>query len=183
MKFQSILARRVLAGLFTATLFASFSAPSAWAHIAPCPYCSLTVSQDTATQDNEVALKIGRKRIEYKCVFCALSEAQSDYQGDLSILAPSEKKGEPIMLMRQNGKWSSMTEGAAYVLNSPLQHKICSVQARAFGSQAAAQAYLDAHKDQLPSAKIVTLDELVKASGADAGNGQAPVAQGDHAGK
>ena len=161
---NTTITRRVFAGLFAAALLAPFATPTAFAHVAPCPYCSMTITQDTDTQDNEVALRIGRKRIEYKCVYCALAEAQTEYQGDLTILAPSEKKGQPVAIARKDGKWTA-PDGAAYVLNTPLKHKVCQEQARAFSSQEAAQKYLDANKNSLPSAKIVTLDELVKASG------------------
>lgn len=163
MKITTI-TRRAFAGLFATTLLAPFATPAAFAHIAPCPYCSMTITQDTEAQDNEVALRIGRKRIEYKCVYCALAEAQTEYQGDLTILAPSEKKGEPVAIARKEGKWTA-PDGAAYVLNTPIKHKICQEQARAFSSKEAAQKYLDANKDSLPGAKLVTLDELVKASG------------------
>ena len=51
----------------------------------------MTITPDTTTQDNETVLKAGRKRIEYKCVFCALAEAKTEYKGDVTIIAPSEK--------------------------------------------------------------------------------------------
>ncbi len=159
--------RRLVAGLFAAALFAPILTSSASAHVAPCSYCDRTITQDTATQDNEVALKFGRKRIEYKCVYCALAEAQSDYKGDLSILAPSEKKGEPIVLQRQSNKWSASTPSAVFVLNEPLQHKVCNVQARAFTSKTAAQSYVAAQKTQFPQAQILSLDAFVKSAGDD----------------
>ncbi len=170
MKFYTTITRRVFAGLFATALLSSVATPAAFAHIAPCPYCAMTITQDTDTQDNEVALRIGRKRIEYKCVYCALAEAQTDYQGDLMILAPSEKKGEPVVIARKAGQWSA-PDGTAYVLNAPVKHKVCQEQARAFTSTEAAQKYLDANKEALPGAKIVTLEEMVKTSGAEAGAG------------
>lgn len=167
MKHHTTISRRLFAGLFATALLAPLSIP-AFAHEAPCPYCGLTVTQDTPTQDNEVALKVGRKRIEYKCVFCALSEAQSEYKGDLSIFAPSEKKGEPVMLQRAGDKWSALPATAAFVLNSPLKHKVCQLQARAFSSPEAARAYIEANKDSLPNAKPLSLDEMVRLGAADA---------------
>lgn len=152
----------ILGGLFAATFLAPVSA---FAHEAPCPYCAMPITQDTPDQDNEVALKAGRKRIEYKCVYCALSEAQSDYTGDLSLSAPSEKKGEPIVLKRADGKWSALPATPFFVSSEPLKHKICNVQARAFTTKEAAQAYIDAHKDTLADAKPLTLDEMVKLTG------------------
>src|SRR5687768_16794028 len=67
------------AGAVTAvtTLAVPFAMPG-WAHEADCPVCSLPVVQDTDKQDNEVKLRYGRKRIEYRCVYCAMSDAQSE---------------------------------------------------------------------------------------------------------
>lgn len=131
--------------LLTGALFAATLAPltAVSAHEAPCPYCSMPITQDTDTQDNEVALKYGRKRIEYKCVYCALSEAKTEYPGgDLSILAPSEKKGEPVLLKRTAGQWTASPASVAFVSNAPLKHKVCNDQARAFTTEAAAKAYI-----------------------------------------
>ena len=152
----------ILSGLLATT----FLVPTAaFAHEAPCPYCSMPITQDTATQDNEVSLKAGRKRIEYKCVFCALSEAQSDYTGDITIAAPSEKKGEPVIIKRTDGQWSSLPVAPYFVSKDPLKHKMCEVQARAFTTKAAAQTYIDAHKDALADAKPLTLAEMVEVAG------------------
>lgn len=130
----------------------------AFAHEAPCPYCSLTLTQDTPEQDNETVLKYGRKRIEYKCVYCALAESKTEYaEGDISILAPSEKKGQPVVLKRTAGKWSAPAT-AAFVLNAPLKHKMCAAQARAFTTEAAAKEY--AAKNNFPAP--LTLAELVE---------------------
>lgn len=101
------------------------------AHEAPCPYCGMAVTQDTPTQDNEVALKVGKKRIEYKCVFCALKEAATEFKGDLAIMAPSEKKGEPIKLSRQGGQWSAVPDNVVFVAQKA-SHKICQQTYRAF---------------------------------------------------
>ena len=49
-----------------------------------------------------IANRFGRKRIEYRCVYCALSDAKS-YNGDITILAPSELKGKPVLLTREGG--------------------------------------------------------------------------------
>lgn len=152
--------RRFLSGL-TALFVTSALVVPALAHDAPCPYCEMAITQDTPAQDNEVALKIGRKRVEYKCVYCALSEAKTEYQGDLSILAPSEKKGEPIKLMRTGGKWSASSETLAFVTNAPLKHKECQAQARAFTTPEAAQAYIAAHKDELSDARPLTMTEML----------------------
>ena len=128
----------ILGGLLAATL-APFANFSAFAHEADCPVCAQPITQDTATQDNEVALKFGRKRIEYKCVFCAFSDAKTEYKGDLSILAPSEKKGQPVIIKRTGEKWTTLPAGAAFTMPARLKHKTCQESARAYSSLAAAQ--------------------------------------------
>ena len=60
--------------LILAVMLLSVSFP-VLAHEAKCPFCEMDVVQDTATQDNEVALKYGNKRIEYRCVMCAIADA------------------------------------------------------------------------------------------------------------
>jgi Alkylmercury lyase len=170
MKTQSR-ARRFRAGSLVAALVVSSAGlvvRPAMAHEAPCPYCNMTITQDTAEQDNETVLKIGRKRVEYKCVYCALAEAKTEYKGDVTILAPSEKKGEPVTLKRTGGKWTATPETVYFVSNAPLKHKVCNVQARAFTTQAAAQAYIAKNKEQLPNAKPLTLTEMLAV--VDAGN-------------
>lgn len=157
MKTQS---RHILGGV-AALLAMSASVVPAFAHEAPCPYCGMAITQDTPLQDNEVTLKIGRKRVEYKCVYCALSEAKTEYQGDLTILAPSETKGEPIKLTRANGKWTASSETVAFVTNAPLKHKVCHVQARAFTSPEAAQAYIAKNQESLTDAKPLSLSQML----------------------
>ncbi|HVF85092.1 MAG TPA: hypothetical protein VM821_03860 [Abditibacteriaceae bacterium] len=143
---QNLISRRkTLSGLAALFVVASSgllsSTRPALAHEAPCPYCQITITQDTPTQDNETVLKYGRKRIEYKCVFCALAEAKTEYtKGDLTILAPSEKKGAPVELKRSSGKWSAPAT-AAFVSPQRIKHKVCHAQVRAFTGQAAAQSY------------------------------------------
>ena len=163
-----------LRGLFVVALTATglvanpFTLSPAFAHEAPCPFCNMTITQDTPQEDNETVLKFGRKRVEYKCVYCALSEAATEYEGDLSILAPSEKKGEPVLLKRTGSKWSASSEGVTFVMNQPLKHPVCQVQARAFSSKEAASAYLTANKDKLPQPRVLTLAEMVSATAKDA---------------
>ena len=143
---QNLVSRRkTLCGLAALFVVASSSLLSstrlALAHEAPCPYCQMAITQDTPTQDNETVLKYGRKRIEYKCVFCALAEAKTEYvKGDLTILAPSDKKGAPVILKRAGGKWSAPAT-AAFVSPQRIKHKVCHAQVRAFTTQAAARAY------------------------------------------
>ncbi len=142
-KTFSLPRRALLTGALAMISAISFpSVPSALAHETNCPYCDRPVTQDTPTQDNEVALKYGRKRIEYKCVYCALAEAKTEYaKGDLSITAPSETKGQPVVLKRTGGKWSLSPATAHFVSPAKLKHKVCQEQSRAFKTKAAAQAY------------------------------------------
>ena len=139
----------------------TFPMYSAIADEADCPYCDRAVTKDTATQDNETVLKYGRKRIEYKCVYCAVSEAKTEYsKGDLSIAAPSEKKGARIIIKRVSGKWSAPA-GAVFVADMPLKHKACQITARAFTSKSAALSYIKAKK---LTTSPITLAQLVAAA-------------------
>ncbi len=164
MKMQTRVTRRIIAGILGAALL-PLSSISVLAHEAPCPLCGMTITQDTPTQDNEVALKIGRKRIEYKCVYCALAEARTEYKGDLSISAPSEKKGEPVVLKREGETWTALPEAPYFVSPAKLKHKICQQQARAFTTLEAAQKYLQENKDAVGDAKPLTLAEMLQVAG------------------
>ena len=113
----------------------------ALAHDAPCPYCNMKVSDETAS-----VLKMGRKRIEYKCVYCALAEAKTEYPtGDLTVYSPSEKPGVSVVSKRVGGKWSVLPASATFVAPAKIKHKVCQEQARAFTNKAAAQAYAKAN--------------------------------------
>lgn len=131
------------------------------AHEATCPYCRLDVVQDTAEQDNEVALRYGRKRIEYRCVFCALAQAKSDYTGDVTILAPSEIKGKPVLITRKEGKWSVSPESALFVAQK-VNHQHCQTGYRAFATRAGFDAHVKKHPELLKDAKPLTLPQIVE---------------------
>lgn len=129
----------------------SVPAVPALAHDAPCPYCNMKVSDDTAA-----VLKAGRKRIEYKCVYCALAEAKTEYPtGDLTVNAPSEKAGQPVVLKRTGSAWKAFPASATFVSPAKIKHKICQEQARAFTTQAAAQVYAKAN-----GGDVLTLAQL-----------------------
>ncbi len=135
----------------------------AMAHEADCPYCKQPVTQDTATQDNEVVLKYGRKRIEYKCVYCALAEAKTEYKsGDISIAAPSEKKGEPVIVKRTGGNWSATPSTAVFVAQTPIKHRSCQVTARAFRTKGAAESYIKANNLKSQPISLSQLVSLAK---------------------
>jgi hypothetical protein len=130
------------------------------AHEATCPVCKLDVVQDTAEQDNEVALRYGRKRIEYRCVFCALSDAKN-YKGDVTILAPSEIKGKPVLVSRTGDKWSVAPESAVFV-GEKVNHRHCQTGYRAFSSRTGFDAHTKKHPDLLKESKPLTLPQMVE---------------------
>lgn len=125
------------------------------AHEGNCPYCQLKLVQNTKDQDNEVVLKVGNKRLEYRCMYCVIKD-QKRYKGDLIVYAPSEKKGEPVILKRTDGKWSA-PDGTVFI-NTFKKHADCSLLSRAFSSKAAFDAYVKAH--EISGAKALTLSEL-----------------------
>jgi len=139
-------------------------ATPAFAHEADCPYCKLKLIQNTKEQDNEVVLKSGNKRIEYRCVFCVFKD-QKRYKGDLIVYAPSEKVGEPVVLKRTAGKWTA-PEGTVF-LNSFKAHADCAALSRAFSSKAAFDAYVT--KQKIKDAKALTLDQLIEVIAKPAG--------------
>ena len=125
------------------------------AHDADCPYCKLKLVQSTKEQDNEVVLKVGNKRIEYRCMYCVIKD-QNHYKGDLIVYAPSEKKGEPVILKRTGGKWTA-PEGTVFI-NAFKKHADCSLLSRAFSNKAGFDAYVKGHS--ITDAKALTLAEL-----------------------
>ena len=165
----SLSRRKALGGLAALLVVGSpillSSTRPASAHVAPCPYCGMTITQDTATQDNETVLKIGRKRIEYKCVFCAMADAQSEYKGDLTIAAPSETKDSPVVIKRVADKWSA--PATAVFAAQKGSHKVCQALYRAFTSQAAFDAYVKANPNAFgKDAKSLSLDQMLKLAAA-----------------
>ena len=154
-----------LAGSVLALFLAAFPVTKVFAHEADCPHCGLDVVQNTATQDNETALKFGKKRIEYRCVLCAIADADKAYKGDLTVLAPSETKGQPIEIARKGGQWSA-PEGTIF-LGQKVKHKYCQTGYRAFRNQSAFDTHVQKNKVLLADAKPVALEELVKLAHAD----------------
>lgn len=155
--------RLFLAGTLAATLGVTGIAAGvrpALAHEAKCPVCKLDVVQDTDKLDNEVALKFGRKRIEYRCVYCALQDAKS-YNGDVTILAPSELKGKPVLLTRKEGKWSVAPEAAVFV-GHKVNHRQCEVGYRALTNRSAFDKWVHSNHELLKDAKPLSLGEMVE---------------------
>jgi hypothetical protein len=127
----------------------------AFSHEGDCPYCKLPLLQNTKDQDNEVVVKFGNKRIEYRCLYCVVKD-QKRYKTDLIIYAPSEKIGEPVVLKRTEGKWIA-PEGAVF-LNTFKKHADCAELSRAFSSRAAFDKYVTDKK--LIDAKPLNLQEF-----------------------
>jgi hypothetical protein len=125
-------------------------------HEGICPYCQLDLVQNTDAQDNEVVVKAGNKRIEYRCLFCVVKD-EKRYQGDLVVYAPSEKVGQPVILRRVSGEWKA-PEGAVF-LNAFVSHAQCASLSRAFSNRAAFDAYVEKHS--VDSAKPLTLPQFL----------------------
>ena len=161
--FTQVSRRLIITGA-AAAMLGSLAGPlvrPALAHEAKCPVCKLDVPQDTDEQDNEVAIRSGRKRIEYRCVFCAVQDAKS-YTGEISVLAPSDVKGKPVLLSRKDDKWSVQPETAVFVATK-VPHRQCQVGYRAFTSKAAFEAYAKKHADVVGAdAKPLTVAQFVE---------------------
>ena len=138
-----------------ATLAMAASSP---AHEGDCPYCKLKLVQNTKAQDNEVVVKFGNKRIEYRCVYCVIKD-QGRYKSDLVVYSPSEKVGEPVVLKRTAGKWSA-PEGSVF-LNSFTKHANCAELSRSFSTKEAFDVYAKIHGAE--AAKPLKLDEFISA--------------------
>lgn len=133
-------------------------------HETKCPKCKMDVVQDTPTQDNEVALRYGHKRIECRSIACALAEAKSEYKNDLTILAPSETKNKPVVLSRTKSKWSVAPETAVFVGEKTTGPPSCYLAQRAFTSRAAFDVHVKANAKLLAGAKPLSLGQMVEAS-------------------
>ena len=155
--------RSIITSLNTALLSFVFTlGPTAnvFAHEAKCPFCELDVPQNTPDQDNEVALKFGKKRIEYRCVMCAIADAKT-YEGDVTILAPTEIKGKPALISSKNGVWSADPEGLLFV-GEKAKHRHCQVAYRAFTTKAAFDTYVAKNKAIVHDAKPIDLAQMVE---------------------
>ncbi len=131
-------------------------ATTARAHDAECPYCKLKLKQATKEMDYEVVVKMGNKRIEYRCAYCVIADAKR-YKNDLVVYFPSEKKGEPIIVKRTEGKWSA-PEGTVF-LNGFKKHADCADLSRAFSSKAALTKYAMAMN--VSEVKAMSVDDFV----------------------
>lgn len=150
---------KLMTGLLVFFIGAGVQSPVR-AHEAKCPHCELDVVQNTATEDNETALKYGKKRIEYRCVMCAIADANKSYKGDVTVLAPTEIKGKPVEIVRKSGKWSA--PGGLVILGQKVKHRHCQMGYRVFNTKAAFDAHVQKNKVTLKDAKPITLAQLVE---------------------
>jgi len=147
-----------IALLISATAALVFSSQPGQAHEADCPYCKIKLVQNTKDSDNEVVVRYGNKRIEYRCIYCVIAD-QNRLKSDLIVYSPSEIVGKPILLRRTAGEWSG-PESAVF-LNKLKGHETCAMTARAFTNLAAFDKYVADHK--IEGAKPLSLKEFIDA--------------------
>jgi hypothetical protein len=132
----------------------------ALAHEGECSFCSMPIIQNTAKIDNEVIMKVGSKSTDYRCVYCAMSEAHGDVKGDLTIVAPAETKGKNVTIKRTAGKWMVSPPSAVFV-GAKVSHRYCQTGYRAVTSRKAFDAYVKANKKVVGDAKPLSLAQMV----------------------
>lgn len=132
----------------------------ALAHEGECSFCSMPIVQNSAKVDNEVVLKAGSKNTDYRCVYCAMSEAHSNIKGDLTIIAPAEAKGKNVTIKRVAGKWVVSPPSALFV-GAKVSHRYCQTGYRAVTSRKAFDAYVKANKKVVGDAKPLTLAQMI----------------------
>ncbi len=120
-----------------------------------CPYCSMPLGAPST----QVWLQNGSKKVAYRCVFCALSEAKTEYKGNLSIQAPTENSNKPLVIKRAGGHWSVNQKGAAFV-GKKVSHKFCPTAYHAFTSNAAAKRYIAQHKILLAGSSAMSFNQF-----------------------
>lgn len=151
--------KNLVVAAFAATLLFGTAKP-ALAHETKCPYCRMDVVQDTKELDNETVLRYGNKRIEYRCVLCAIAQAKTKFKGDVTIIAPSTTKGAPVKIERKDGVWSAPA-GTVFVYQKG-SHAKCETLYRATSSRTAAAAWAKANG--LTEAKLLDLKGMVELS-------------------
>lgn len=127
-------------------------------HEADCPNCKLPLVQNNDDFDNEVVVRFGNKRIEYRSVYCVIKD-QERYKVDLTVYAPSEKIGEPVVLKRVKGQWSA-PEKAVFTLGTT-KMSLCAQQSRAFTTVEGLETVRE--KLNLGDAKGIALAEFIDA--------------------
>jgi hypothetical protein len=120
-----------------------------------CPYCAMPLDAPST----QVWLHSGSKKVAYRCVFCAVSEAKTEYKGNLSIQAPTENSKKPLIIKRTGGHWSLNLKGAAFV-GKKVSHKFCPTAYHAFTSSAAAKRYIAQHKSVLGGSSAMNFNQF-----------------------
>lgn len=120
-----------------------------------CPYCAMPLGAP-ATQ---VWLQSGSKKVAYRCVFCAVAEAKTEYKGNLSVTAPTENSRKPLIIKRTGGRWSLNQKSAAFV-GKDVTHKYCPTVHHAFTSSAAAKRYIAQHKSLLGGTSAMSFSQF-----------------------
>jgi len=117
---------------------AALLASAAIASAASCGYCHQPI------QGTPYILKNAKHTEAFKCAYCAVADAQGepDWKGDVLLISPSENPKKPVTLKRVGGKWKMFPATAVFTEASPIKHRVCGKQYRAFTTQAAAQAYI-----------------------------------------
>ncbi len=160
-KIKTIIGGIGLAAVLSTGIIGAIATP-AMAHETDCPYCKLKVVQDTKEQDNEVVLAYGNKKIEYRCVMCAVADAKTKYKSrDLTILAPSTIKGKKVTITKKGDAWTASPATAVFVYNKG-NHDKCQELYRAAIDNDAAMAWMT--KKGLKEAKHLSLKDMVEAS-------------------
>ena len=120
-----------------------------------CPYCAMPLGAPST----HVWLQSSSKKVVYRCVFCAVSEAKTEYKGNLSIQAPTENSKKPLIIKRISGHWSLNQNGAAFV-GKNVSHKFCPTAHHAFTSSASAKHYITQHKSLLGGTSAMTFNQF-----------------------
>ncbi len=124
------------------------------AFAAQCGYCHKPIDGTPYILKNKAHSEA------FKCTYCAIAEAQSEaaWKGDVTMISPSENPKVPVTVKRIGGKWKLFPATAVFTEASPIKHRMCGDQFRAFTSKAAAQAYIQAGKAD----KVISLTQLVQ---------------------
>ena len=158
-KLKPVVMASALAAILST--FGTGIATPAYAHDAKCPFCKLDVVQDTKELDNEVKLRLGNKRLEYRCVMCAIAHTKAKHKGDVTILAPSTVKGKPVTITRTAGEWKVEPETAVFAFQKGT-HAKCQDLYRALTSKDEFDKYAKAKG--LKEAEALTLTEMIERS-------------------
>lgn len=160
-KLKNIAGGIGLAAVLTSGLVTALATP-ALAHETDCPYCKLKVVQDTKELDNEVVLAYGNKKIEYRCVMCAIAHAKTKYKSrDLTILAPSTIKGKKVTITKKGDTWTTTPPTAVFVYQNG-SHDKCETLYRAAINEHEAHDW--AARKGLKDAKNLSIKEMVESS-------------------